>query len=137
MLESEFPFCDQSNFFASYARLSTRECSAKCVYAIIKRKKRLQGDGRLAGGDPASNHRGGSVEAKHRSLILKACCSMVDVKEDELEKLYEKQNRKAALWKANDEGVGFEVNRVDGLPIKTLDGELRYRTGDQSLEPEP
>ncbi|KAG1327463.1 hypothetical protein COCNU_01G013970 [Cocos nucifera] len=51
-----------------------------------------------------------------------------DHKEDELEALYEKRNRKAALLKSKEEEEQC-VNLVDALPIKTLDGELQYRTG--------
>lgn len=54
---------------------------------------------------------------------------MADHEEDELEALYEKRNLKKALRKANEEVAGLQVDRVDALPIKTLDGELRYRTG--------
>ncbi|KAJ6808298.1 nucleolar complex protein 3-like protein [Iris pallida] len=52
---------------------------------------------------------------------------VADHKEDELEALYEKRNRKAALKKPKEED-GLQVDRVDALPIKTLDGELQYRT---------
>ncbi|KAJ0966423.1 hypothetical protein J5N97_027561 [Dioscorea zingiberensis] len=95
----------------------------------------IEGEDRLEEQELERLHR---IPDKPRHQIHRqACCSVVDVKEDELDKLYEKQNRKAALWKENEERVGFEVDHVDGLPIKTLDGELRYRTGDQLLEPQP
>ncbi|KAJ0975816.1 hypothetical protein J5N97_017781 [Dioscorea zingiberensis] len=65
--------------------------------------------------------------------IDKHVVRVADAKEDELEALYEKRNRKAALRKGNEEGVGLQVDRVDALPIKTLDGELRYRTAKESV----
>lgn len=56
---------------------------------------------------------------------------VADHKEDELEALYEKRNRKAALKKPKEDD-GLQVDRVDALPIKTLDGELQYRTAKKS-----
>jgi len=53
---------------------------------------------------------------------------VADQKEDELEALYERRNRKATTNKPKEED-GLQVDRVDALPIKTLDGELQYRTG--------
>lgn len=52
---------------------------------------------------------------------------VADHKEDELEALYEKRNRKAALLKSEEENERY-VDPVDALPIKTLEGELQYRT---------
>lgn len=46
-----------------------------------------------------------------------------------MEALYEKRNRKAAVNKPKEE-EGLQVDRVDALPIKTLDGELQYRAGE-------
>lgn len=50
-----------------------------------------------------------------------------DAKEDELEARYERRNRETAVSKAKEED-GLQVDRVDALPIKTLDGELKFRT---------
>ncbi|XP_010943335.1 nucleolar complex-associated protein 3 isoform X1 [Elaeis guineensis] len=51
---------------------------------------------------------------------------VADHKEDELEALYEKRNRKAASLKSEEDEQCMDP--VDALPIKTLDGELQYRT---------
>lgn len=56
---------------------------------------------------------------------------VADAKEDELEALYERRNRKNATSQPKEE-VGLQVDRADALPIKTLDGELKYRTGKES-----
>ncbi|XP_072978167.1 nucleolar complex-associated protein 3 [Typha angustifolia] len=51
---------------------------------------------------------------------------VADHKEDELEALYEKRNRKAALLKVQEDEA--QVDPVDALPIRTLDGDWKYRT---------
>uniref|UniRef100_A0A803LPD6 Uncharacterized protein n=1 Tax=Chenopodium quinoa TaxID=63459 RepID=A0A803LPD6_CHEQI len=51
---------------------------------------------------------------------------VANAKEDELEELYERRLRKKKL--ENKEEKGIEVNRVDALPVKTLDGKLYYKT---------
>ncbi|MQM01362.1 hypothetical protein Taro_034113 [Colocasia esculenta] len=56
---------------------------------------------------------------------------IADQKEDDLEKLYEKRNRKLSLQKAVDENH-LEIDPVDALPVKTLDGQLYYRTVKES-----
>ncbi|KAI3810088.1 hypothetical protein L1987_19696 [Smallanthus sonchifolius] len=50
----------------------------------------------------------------------------VDVKEDALEFQYEKRLRKKSL--ATDNIQQHEVDAVDVLPVKTLDGQVYYRT---------
>ncbi|KAH7654454.1 nucleolar complex protein 3 [Dioscorea alata] len=65
--------------------------------------------------------------------IDKHVVRVADHEEDELEALYEQRNLKKALRKANEEVAGLQVDRVDALPIKTLDGELRYRTAKESV----
>ncbi|XP_027345896.1 nucleolar complex protein 3 homolog isoform X2 [Abrus precatorius] len=60
--------------------------------------------------------------------ITKHVTRVADAKDDALEKLYEKRMRKNALNKEKEE-TGLQVDRVDALPIKTLDGTLYYRTG--------
>lgn len=52
---------------------------------------------------------------------------VADVKEDDLEALYEKQLKKKALQKEK-EPRGIQLDPVDALPVKTLDGQLYYRT---------
>ncbi|CAL0328831.1 unnamed protein product [Lupinus luteus] len=59
--------------------------------------------------------------------ITKHVTRVADAKEDTLEKLYEERSRKSALKKEKEE-TGLQVDRVDALPIKTLDGKLYYRT---------
>lgn len=53
---------------------------------------------------------------------------VADVKEDALEALYEKRLKKKALQKEQEESK-LQVDPVDVLPVKTLDGKLYYRTG--------
>lgn len=65
------------------------------------------------------------------NLINRHVTRVADYKEDELEALYEKKKKKAALKKAKEE-EGLQVDRVDALPIKTLQGELCYRTVEES-----
>ncbi|KAK7257069.1 hypothetical protein RIF29_30772 [Crotalaria pallida] len=67
--------------------------------------------------------------------ITKHVTRVADAKEDALEKLYEERSRKSALKKEKEE-PGLQVDRVDALPIKTLDGKLHYRTATKKEEPE-
>ena len=53
---------------------------------------------------------------------------VADVKEDALESLYERRLSQKSLETEKEEN-GLEVDRVDALPVKTLDGKLFYRTG--------
>ncbi|CAB4277037.1 unnamed protein product [Prunus armeniaca] len=52
---------------------------------------------------------------------------VADVKEDALEALYEKRLKRKSLHKEKED-PGIQVDRVDALPVKTLDGQLYYRT---------
>lgn len=52
---------------------------------------------------------------------------VADAKEDALEALYEKRLKKKALQKEKEES-GVQIDPVDALPVKTLDGKLYYRT---------
>ncbi|RWW25749.1 hypothetical protein GW17_00009888 [Ensete ventricosum] len=52
--------------------------------------------------------------------------------DDELEALYEKRNRKSSLLRLKEEEDKLQVDPVDALPVKTLDGKLEYRTADRS-----
>ncbi|PHU20320.1 hypothetical protein BC332_11471 [Capsicum chinense] len=59
--------------------------------------------------------------------INKQVTRVADVKEDELESLYERRLKKKSLVKETEK-QGLEVDPVDALPVKTLDGKLHYRT---------
>lgn len=59
--------------------------------------------------------------------INKQVTRVADAKEDALEKLYEQRRQKTALKKEKEE-TGLQVDRVDALPVKTLDGKVYYRT---------
>jgi nucleolar complex protein 3 len=59
---------------------------------------------------------------------LRRVTRVADAKEDALEKLYEQRRQKTALKKEKEE-TGLQVDRVDALPVKTLDGKVYYRTG--------
>ncbi|PNY07998.1 nucleolar complex protein 3 [Trifolium pratense] len=59
--------------------------------------------------------------------ITKHVTRVADAKEDALEKLYEQRRQKTALKKEKEE-TGLQVDRVDALPVKTLDGKVYYRT---------
>lgn len=59
--------------------------------------------------------------------INKHVTRIADVKEDELESLYERRLKKKSLDKETEK-QGLEVDPVDALPVKTLDGKLYYRT---------
>ncbi|RVW89675.1 hypothetical protein CK203_036417 [Vitis vinifera] len=52
---------------------------------------------------------------------------VANVKEDALEALYERRLKKKAAEKQKEESA-LQVDPVDALPVKTLDGELYYRT---------
>jgi nucleolar complex protein 3 len=61
---------------------------------------------------------------------LRQVTRVADAKEDALEKLYEQRRQKTALKKEKEkEETGLQVDRVDALPVKTLDGKVYYRTG--------
>ena len=50
------------------------------------------------------------------------------MKDDALESMYERRLRKKSADKDKEEDE-VEVDPVDALPVKTLDGKLYYRTG--------
>ncbi|KAK7262342.1 hypothetical protein RJT34_29910 [Clitoria ternatea] len=64
--------------------------------------------------------------------ITKHVTRVADAKDDALEELYEKRLRKNALKKEKEE-TGLQVDRVDALPIKALDGTLHYRTATKAV----
>ncbi|KAL6272442.1 hypothetical protein ACE6H2_023134 [Prunus campanulata] len=59
--------------------------------------------------------------------ITKHVTRVADVKEDALEALYEKRLKRKSLQKEKED-PGIQFDRVDALPVKTLDGQLYYRT---------
>lgn len=63
--------------------------------------------------------------------ITRHVSRVADVKEDALESLYEKRLRKKSQVKEKED-VGLEVDPVDALPVKTLDGKLYYRTASKA-----
>ncbi|KAL7217545.1 hypothetical protein ACSBR2_010911 [Camellia fascicularis] len=69
----------------------------------------------------------GFVSNLDTKSITRHVSRVADVKEDALEFLYEKRLRKKSLEKESEQ-KGLEVDRVDALPVKTLDGKLVYRT---------
>ncbi|KVI10244.1 Armadillo-like helical [Cynara cardunculus var. scolymus] len=68
----------------------------------------------------------GFVSKLDTQSITRHVNRVADVKEDALESLYEKRLRKKSL--AATENIQHEVDPVDALPVKTLDGEVYYRT---------
>ncbi|XP_021774492.1 nucleolar complex protein 3 homolog [Chenopodium quinoa] len=68
----------------------------------------------------------GFVSRLDTKSITKHVNRVANAKEDELEELFERRLRKKKL--ENKEEKGIEVNRVDALPVKTLDGKLYYKT---------
>ncbi|XP_048132360.1 nucleolar complex-associated protein 3-like isoform X2 [Rhodamnia argentea] len=74
----------------------------------------------------------GFVSRLDTHSITKHVTRVADLKEDALEALYEKRlKKKKALQKdeeEEEEQPGIRVGHVDTLPVKTLDGQLYYRT---------
>ncbi|XP_050224679.1 nucleolar complex-associated protein 3 [Mercurialis annua] len=72
----------------------------------------------------------GFVSRLDTASITRQVTRVADLEGDELEAAYEKRLKKKALkqkLKQEDESR-IEVDRVDALPVKTLDGKLHYRT---------
>ncbi|CAH9148605.1 unnamed protein product [Cuscuta epithymum] len=59
--------------------------------------------------------------------ITKHVTRIADVKEDAVEALYERRSRKRSHIEEKEKDT-IEVDPVDALPVKTLDGKLYYRT---------
>lgn len=55
---------------------------------------------------------------------------VADLKEDALERLYERRLQKKKLKEKEEEEKEsrVEIDRVDALPVKSLDGQVYYRT---------
>lgn len=69
----------------------------------------------------------GFVSNLDTKSITKHVTRVADVKEDALESMYERRLRKKSVDKDKEEN-GLELDPVDALPVKTLDGKLCYRT---------
>ncbi|KAL3503741.1 hypothetical protein ACH5RR_038190 [Cinchona calisaya] len=69
----------------------------------------------------------GFVSNLDTKSITKHVSRVADVKEDALESMYERRLRKKAVDKDKEDNV-LEVDPVDALPVKTLDGKLYYQT---------
>ncbi|PIA63127.1 hypothetical protein AQUCO_00200866v1 [Aquilegia coerulea] len=65
--------------------------------------------------------------------ITKHVTRIANQKEDDIEKLYEKRSKKKLLEKDNVKDE-LEVDPVDVLPVKTLDGKLYYKTAPKKNE---
>ncbi|GAV64133.1 CBF domain-containing protein/NOC3p domain-containing protein, partial [Cephalotus follicularis] len=71
----------------------------------------------------------GFVSQLDTNSITKHVSRVANLKEDAWEALYEKRlKRKAALQQKENEKGAVQVDPVDALPVKTLDGKLYYRT---------
>ncbi|XWS42902.1 hypothetical protein CRYUN_Cryun16bG0054300 [Craigia yunnanensis] len=75
----------------------------------------------------------GFVSRLDTHSITKQVTRVEGLSEDALEALYEKRRRKALEQKENEKNV-VHVDPVDALPVKTLDGEVYYRTFSQTAE---
>ncbi|XP_057516509.1 nucleolar complex-associated protein 3 isoform X2 [Amaranthus tricolor] len=78
----------------------------------------------------------GFVSTLDTQSITKHVTRIANAKEDDLEELYERRSRKKP--REDEEEKGIVVDRVDALPVKTLDGKLVYRTvkNDESSDKE-
>ncbi|XP_012464130.1 nucleolar complex-associated protein 3 [Gossypium raimondii] len=75
----------------------------------------------------------GFVSRLDTHSINKQVTRVEGVNEDALEALYEKRRRKTLEQKENEKSV-VQVDPVDALPVKSLDGEVYYRTFSQTAE---
>lgn len=74
----------------------------------------------------------GFVSGLDTTSITKHVTRVADLKEDALERLYERRLQKKKLKEKEEEEKEkenrVEVDRVDALPVKSLDGQVYYRT---------
>uniref|UniRef100_A0A6N2LYN4 Nucleolar complex protein 3 homolog n=2 Tax=Salix viminalis TaxID=40686 RepID=A0A6N2LYN4_SALVM len=74
----------------------------------------------------------GFVSGLDTTSITKHVTRVADLKEDALERLYERRLQKKKLKeeeeKEKEKERKIEVDRVDALPVKSLDGQVYYRT---------
>ncbi|XP_021288622.1 nucleolar complex protein 3 homolog isoform X2 [Herrania umbratica] len=75
----------------------------------------------------------GFVSRLDTHSITRQVTRVEGLSEDALEALYEKRRRKALEQKENEKSV-VQVDPLDALPVKTLDGEVYYRTFSQIPE---
>ncbi|KAK6230971.1 hypothetical protein QUC31_002489 [Theobroma cacao] len=75
----------------------------------------------------------GFVSRLDTHSITRQVTRVEGLSEDALEALYENRRRKALEQKENERSV-VQVDPVDALPVKTLDGEVYYRTFSQIAE---
>lgn len=64
-----------------------------------------------------------------KTLKIRHVTRVADANEDALESLYEKRLRKKLENDNGKERNTLEVDPVDALPIKTLDGQIVYQRG--------
>ncbi|KAK9150589.1 hypothetical protein Syun_008898 [Stephania yunnanensis] len=69
------------------------------------------------------------LKALDTKSITKHVTRVAGQKDDAVEELYEKRNKKKSVEKDRDEEDGVEIDPVDALPVKSLDGKLYYRIG--------
>ncbi|KAK1305034.1 hypothetical protein QJS10_CPB11g01552 [Acorus calamus] len=69
----------------------------------------------------------GFLSSLDTKSITRHVVRIADQKEEDIEALYEERSRRASLKKQAAED-GLQVDRVDALPVKTLDGKLYYKT---------
>ncbi|KAL5813268.1 hypothetical protein ACOSQ3_028218 [Xanthoceras sorbifolium] len=70
----------------------------------------------------------GFVSRLDTQSITKHVTRVADVKEDALEAIYEKRLRKKSATLKENEESKVQLDPVDALPVKTLDGKVYYRT---------
>ncbi|OMP06730.1 CCAAT-binding factor [Corchorus olitorius] len=75
----------------------------------------------------------GFVSRLDTHSINKQVTRVEGLSEDALEALYEKRRKKALEQKENEKPV-VQVDPVDALPVKSLDGQIYYRTFSQTAE---
>ncbi|KAL9668884.1 hypothetical protein QQ045_006425 [Rhodiola kirilowii] len=76
----------------------------------------------------------GFVSTLDTKSITRHVTRVADVKEDELEAVYEKRRLKKSLMENKSEKRGIEVDPSNALPIKNFDGTLQYITVDRTLK---
>uniref|UniRef100_A0A7N0UTD6 Nucleolar complex protein 3 homolog n=1 Tax=Kalanchoe fedtschenkoi TaxID=63787 RepID=A0A7N0UTD6_KALFE len=78
----------------------------------------------------------GFVSALDTKSITRHVSRVADMKEDELEALYEKRRMKKSMADNNNEKSGVQVDPSNALPIKNFDGTLQYITVDRTVKQE-
>lgn len=78
----------------------------------------------------------GFVSSMDTQSINKHVNRVANAKGDSLEALYELRSKRKSQEKESDER-GLQVDRVDALPVKTLDGEVYYRKVPEKVKEYP